>query len=347
MKKIGYSKMSNLFSCLFILLALIVFCELSYAAPEYEIIQIYIPGSEFARARAINDTTEVVGNFRNNSTGNYVAFYWKNGNYTILDKPSSFIDINNKSQIVGSLYNETEDTYVPIMYENNNKIIYLSMHGGSYGFARAINNSSQIVGALRIEDTMNAVLWEDNVVTMIYTEENGAEAWHINDLAQILISNSRLWGYGFKVLKKDKTILFDLSGVWATGYQINNHEQIAGMTYVIPDTESVDIPCIWEFNGNRTDVMYLDAPFGWALGINDNSQLVGFIETEHGNTQDVRIAFLWDKAKLYDLNDLIPPDTGWVLNEARDINNKGEIVGWGYLDDVESSFLLIPKKKNK
>ena len=43
---------------------------------------------------------------------------------------------------------------------------------------------------------------------------------------------------------------------------------------------------------------------------------------------------------LRDLNDLIPPNSGWVLKEARDINNSGDIVGYGSINGVNHAFLL-------
>lgn len=45
---------------------------------------------------------------------------------------------------------------------------------------------------------------------------------------------------------------------------------------------------------------------------------------------------------MLDLNDLIPPGAGWVLTDAIDINNDGQIVGNGYLDGAVRAFLLMP-----
>src|SRR4051812_49702706 len=42
-------------------------------------------------------------------------------------------------------------------------------------------------------------------------------------------------------------------------------------------------------------------------------------------------AFVSTGAGMVDLNTLIPAGSGWVLNEARDINNSGQIVGGGII----------------
>ncbi|MHC4177250.1 MAG: PEP-CTERM sorting domain-containing protein [Planctomycetota bacterium] len=57
-------------------------------------------------------------------------------------------------------------------------------------------------------------------------------------------------------------------------------------------------------------------------------------------------AFLYDGSRMWDLNDLIDPESGWVLREARGINDAGWIAGWGYDSGeprVRRGFLLIPE----
>ena len=46
---------------------------------------------------------------------------------------------------------------------------------------------------------------------------------------------------------------------------------------------------------------------------------------------------------MQDLNDLIPPNSGWVLILANAINNKGEITGYGTIDGANHAFLLTPQ----
>jgi len=62
-----------------------------------------------------------------------------------------------------------------------------------------------------------------------------------------------------------------------------------------------------------------------AFGINGAGQVVGYSDTDSG----ARHAFLYQDGQMTDLNTLIPPDSGWRLSEAQDINDKGRIVGTG------------------
>jgi len=55
-------------------------------------------------------------------------------------------------------------------------------------------------------------------------------------------------------------------------------------------------------------------------------------------------AFIWDRdSGRQDLNALIPPDSGWKLEVASSINDRGEVVGWGdHGHSEDTGFLLIP-----
>ena len=64
-----------------------------------------------------------------------------------------------------------------------------------------------------------------------------------------------------------------------------------------------------------------------ADAINTAGQIVGYADTAGG----ARHAVVWagGSSAPVDLNDLIPANSGWVLEEATAINDSGEIVGYG------------------
>jgi probable HAF family extracellular repeat protein len=72
------------------------------------------------------------------------------------------------------------------------------------------------------------------------------------------------------------------------------------------------------------------------LAINESSQIVGqsdigYVERPWGHHR-VDHAFLYDHGVMTDLNTLIPANSGWELMYATDINNRGQIVGYGVRD---------------
>jgi probable HAF family extracellular repeat protein len=91
----------------------------------------------------------------------------------------------------------------------------------------------------------------------------------------------------------------------------------------------------------------------YATAVNDSGVIVGSMDDApvgpfgglNGVTEH---AFVWedkdqngpDDGDLRDLNDLIPPDSGWVLQRATGINNAGQITGMGTFDGVRKAFRL-------
>jgi probable HAF family extracellular repeat protein len=65
-----------------------------------------------------------------------------------------------------------------------------------------------------------------------------------------------------------------------------------------------------------------------------------------GPNSDAQRAFLWEKtAGFVDLNPRIAPGSGWRLEVASSINEKGEIAGWGdYKGSDDAGFLLVPER---
>jgi hypothetical protein len=74
---------------------------------------------------------------------------------------------------------------------------------------------------------------------------------------------------------------------------------------------------------------------GRAYAINNNSQVVG---ASNGR------AVIWEDLVTVprDLNTLLPPGSGWVLEAATGINDQGQIVGFGTHDGQSRTFLLNP-----
>jgi probable HAF family extracellular repeat protein len=76
-----------------------------------------------------------------------------------------------------------------------------------------------------------------------------------------------------------------------------------------------------------------------AYSINECGQIVGTAET----TEGIKHAFLWQNSTMIDLNTLLASDSGWdYLEAAYDINNKGQIVGKGIIDEKEYGFIMTP-----
>lgn len=93
---------------------------------------------------------------------------------------------------------------------------------------------------------------------------------------------------------------------------------------------------IW--NGVMADLGALSVGSSEARSINEAGQVVGRSWTFSGRVH----AFLHDGFVMRDLNDLIPPGSGWELISAEAINDRGEIVGQGLFEGRRRAFMLVP-----
>jgi uncharacterized protein (TIGR03437 family) len=107
-------------------------------------------------------------------------------------------------------------------------------------------------------------------------------------------------------------------------------------------------------NGTVTDLGTLSADKNSAaLGINNSGTVVGFSTSQ---TPDISLFFaplleyaastshamVYTNGTMYDLNRQLVNGSGWLLTAASGINNAGQIVGTGVIQEQQHAFLLTP-----
>ena len=141
--------------------------------------------------------------------------------------------------------------------------------------------------------------------------------------------------------------LTDMTDSKACG--VNNVDQAVGVSWggVPGDNFFHHWPSKWKIYRDagqpqeKINLGNLGGSEGCAYAINDAGDAVGYSTTAGG---DKRACVWWgDSTGPTDLNDYVPSDSGWVFEEARDINEDGWIVGWGSYNGEEHGFLLIPE----
>lgn len=119
---------------------------------------------------------------------------------------------------------------------------------------------------------------------------------------------------------------------------INNHGTIVGQSNGVQ--YGIQLAVLWDGNGNIRPLGSLGGLSSWANDINDRGVIVGEALVDSGN----RRAFIYENGEMRDLNELLPANSGWVLERAIGISEDGRIVGEGRLNGEFRSFVMEPAR---
>jgi probable HAF family extracellular repeat protein len=252
-------------------------------------------------------------------------------------------DINDDLTVVGTVQKPQDLRFTHGFIWSNHHLEILEALGGAYSSATAVDAAGDVVGSAQTSrGARHAILWRRSKQPRdlgLLGQGDYSSARDINDKTDVvgeanLVPGGKpqafLWHAG-----KMKQLANLPGGSVCSAQAINDSGAITG---------SCDLPkgsghgVIWR-NGSIEDLGTLgdgDAP-STALDINDQAQVVGTSEVD-----DKLRAFIWDKGKMVNLNQMIAPNSGWLLLVASRINNRGEILGRGYFRGAIHAFLLQP-----
>ena len=129
------------------------------------------------------------------------------------------------------------------------------------------------------------------------------------------------------------------NGSFSTASAINDLGHIIGES---SDCDGTEHAFLWTKAEGMKDIGPAPGGFGGLTAINIFGQIVGTFCPEPcmGNEH----AFIWTKNTGWlDLNSLIPAQSGWELVLPYDINEWGQIAGFGLINGQAHGFLLTPK----
>ena len=331
------------------------------APPRYVVTEVGDLGGGEAVASAINSSGQVVGfsylagHTLGSTCDERRAFLYENG--VVSELPSlpgtrfaSASGINDRGEVSGTnnVYAENSactggcfpgycEIQTPVLVSNGSAIDLSAPAPWYAGVANDVNASGQVVGWSRKSDlpnprTWHAFLWENGVRTDLGTlDRDWSIATGINDDGLVvgysqLVEGGGVW-YGFRW---NGGVMTPLPALGANTYNGANEVNAAGeaVGWSGPNSNEAQ-PVFYPLSGGVLDLGSLGGTQGSAFALNDVGSVVGYSYTV-GNQS--RRAFLHRGNRLWDLNDLIPASSGWELIAATDINNLGQIVGYGCKD---------------
>ncbi|MCS7069441.1 MAG: hypothetical protein NZN28_12555 [Meiothermus sp.] len=305
---------------------------------QYCITDLATLGGNSSFAWEINESGQIVGQSRN-AGGQTRAFLWQDNQMTDLGtlggSSSEAYGINENGQIVGSSRNASGQERAFLW--QNGLMTDLGTFGGSFSLARKINNSGQITGwAANASGQARAFRWQNGQMTNLGTLGGSISAGYaINQSGQVAGESATSAGEIRGFLWQNGMInLGTLGGNFAEAYALNNVGQVVGISAL---SNGQTRAFLWQ-NGQMNNLGTLGGSTSTAWGINDQGVVVGSSENSSNTTR----AFIWRNGQMSDLNSMIDSALGWVLTEATDINNQGQIVGYGRFNGQTRAFLLTP-----
>jgi hypothetical protein len=295
-------------------------------------------GADFLEPRKINNRGEVLGKL-DFSSGPFLdsahAGFFSGGSTLDLHPavpgaPTNAsrlpIALNNRGQAVFYMLgvHPWDETF---LYDGNRMIHLNAVFSRNDFEVTALNNHGHIVGCTVVSNnTGEAFLYSRSGFQTLGLLPGVPRscATSIND-RNVIIG----WaGEHSDNVDIDYTVLFRRSGVVdlhipGIATEINDNGDILGTDYL-----------------RRHSGQVIPLPFA-PHGFNESAHVVG---SSLVNNPDSR-AMIFLNGQAHDLNDMIPADSGWRLIHANDINDKGQIVGWGRLNDHWAGFILTSKKR--
>lgn len=287
-------------------------------------------GGHISWAAGINNAGQVVGYATTSGDATNHAFLYGNGGMSDLgtlggnvDYSSGAYGINNAGQVVGGSNHA-------IMYSNGT-MSDLGTLGGSYSNAYAINDAGQVVGVA--STTANA-----SQHAFSYTVGGGmrdlgtlggflSSAYGVNNAGQVVGQASASGGavHAFSYSNGSMSDLGDLGGTYSVAYGVNGAGQIVGDA---DDSLGMVHAVLWDAQHVTQLSTLAGGNLSQAYAINSYGEIVG--RSDVAASGGYLHAVLWYHGGMVDLNNVVDPSVfgaGWVLTEARAINDNGVVAG--------------------
>jgi probable HAF family extracellular repeat protein len=305
-------------------------------------------------ATALKDATHVTGSSTYTGSGSKQhAFYYNGSGLTdLLDLGNGTSDSHGRAiTVVGTDVQATgygtAGSYVHAFYYHNGAMHDLDPNG-YHREGNDINASGHIAGFFASDstDTQEDGFYYDGTLHDIGTLSGDASsrAWAINS-SNVVAG----WSGVLTLGAKKQAITYDSSGMIGLGtisgydssfaWAIDANGDVAGYVYNANNGGDVGFLKVAGHSMRAIGTLGVGNT-SQSYGVNDSQQVVGY-STTNGNVNDQH-AVLWESGTLYDLNNLIPSNSGWTLFNARAISDDGLIVGGGSHNGALHAFLLTP-----
>lgn len=283
-------------------------------------------------------------------TPNFVAaFVYRSGarmdtglrnvaSFRYFTPPPRWFDMNDNGQVLVTKYaNPPADFNTQgVLWHDGVQTDLGALLPGESVFATNVNNQGQALAhQFQGQNNQTSWLWQNGAITSL----GNIIAEDINNRGQVAGTAYQAdhWPEGLRPVLWEQGRLQELP---TSGDVVKRQSiRLNDSGVVIANFES-GRPGKWQDDR----FAYLEGN-GWAYDLNSAGTIVGFAAAnaaDPSGSSSAR-AVLWEEGAQKDLNTLIPTGSGWLLEQAVDINDAGWIVGVGTFNGQSAAFLLTPQ----
>jgi uncharacterized membrane protein len=296
-------------------------------AQEYKVVALPLLPAH------INEAGQVVG-----TTSSHRAALWtERSGIRELPLPAGFYNsegtaVNNSGRVAGVVYDRASSEHRAFIFANH----VLTLLPGEQSRAFNISDSDEVVGESLLpgKATTGPVLWTGDTIESLGSCCGGS-AKVVNKRGEVAgdvyLENGRYEAFLWTPSRGVQTI--GPPDRYSSAIAINARGHV-----VIQSFSEVFLYADGSLRRLDLSPQYPSQP----LAINNCDVIVG----SFGPFADAERAFIWEKSHGFcDLNNHVASSSGWKLESATSINDRGEIVGRGdYKGQDDIGFLLIPER---
>jgi len=296
------------------------------AAPQYKLTLLGNANTVNAINTRITNDGLVVGVLVDPVSSALRAYQWKDGVHTMLDTPINRVGaISADGKIAGELIDFRYEIYMaqPAVYANGVTTMVPSpiTPPSKYNYLSGINNAGKVAGTQYFNGEGYAYTSVNGVSTLLGAL-GGAYSYvgGMNE-AGVVVGSAQTADGEYHMFRHDGSGMVDLGvlgdGRSAEASDINGAGVVVGSDLTGEDSSTQRRAVIY-----KDGVMQLLGTFApgvdsWAMAINNHEQVVG-----NGN-----FSFLVSDGVTYNLNHLLPANSGLYVDAVYDINDSAQITG--------------------
>lgn len=331
---------------------------LAQSPTTYTFTDLGTLGGTYSRAFSINNCGQVVGESAATGASPMRPFLWRDANNNGFSDSGEMIDlgmlggnsgaandINSSGLVTGTASTSAGNRAFRWQDVNANgqsdpgEMIDLSSSSGDF-FGFGVNTAGQIVGGIENSLVPSAFIWSSGTGVQPLPSPNPYIAYAINGPGQVVGYNGAN-DQAFVLTGTTYTYLPTFGGSRSIAYDINDTGHVVGMATLTGGASPPQHAFKWDGSSLQDLGVLAGGIRSTGFGINSAGVVVGFSDVTGGALH----AFVHD-GTMRDLNTagvVTNLPVGWVLQQADEINDSGQIVGYGTngSGDVHA-FLLTP-----